>query len=67
MSEQLGYEKLIVLRRRIKNGYEDYSKEQKSAPHGTVEWSYLEGRCDSYIVALNLFDELFPHIKQVLD
>lgn len=67
MSEQPAYEKLIVLRKEIKNGFESCSKEQRSEVHGTTKWCYLEGRGDSYIVALNLFDELFPDIKEVQD
>lgn len=59
--------KIIVLRRKLKSDYKEYLEQQQKAIHGSNHWSYLEGRCDSYTVALGLVDELYPEIKELMD
>lgn len=58
---------MIVLRRKLHSGYKQYLSQQQEALHGSSEWSYLEGRCDSYTVAIDLMDELYPEIKELMD
>ena len=53
--------------RKLKNEYQTYLDQQQETLHGTPEWSYLEGRCDSYTVAIGMLDDSFPSVKTLLD
>lgn len=59
--------RLIVLRRKLQSGYKEYLDQQQQTLHGSSAWSYLEGRCDSYTVAIDLMDELYPETKELMD